>query len=182
MENFMDFMNENGFCENDLEYAVGRLLAERQLTIACAESCTGGLMSGRLTAVPGSSAYVMGGVVSYTNEVKVSHLGVKQATLATVGAVSQDTAGQMAEGIRHNMHTDIGVGITGIAGPGGATADKPVGLVYISVSGAKGTVVTRNVFQGNRQQVRWQATEKALSMVIEYVMMLPEKMSALSSL
>ena len=182
MENFTDFMNENGFCENDLEYAVGRLLAERQLTIACAESCTGGLLSGRLTAVPGSSAYVMGGVVSYTNEVKVSHLGVKQATLATVGAVSQDTAGQMAEGIRHNMHTDIGVGITGIAGPGGATAKKPVGLVYISVSGAKGTVVTRNVFQGNRQQVRWQATEKALSMVIEYVMMLPEKMSAPSSL
>ena len=169
MENFMDFMNADVFCENDLEYAVGRLLAARKLTIACAESCTGGLLSGRLTAVPGSSAYVMGGVVSYTNEVKVSHLGVKQATLDAVGAVSQETAGEMAEVIRRGMHTDIGVGITGIAGPGGATANKPVGLVYISVSGDNGTVVTRNVFQGNRQQVRWQATEKALEMVSEYV-------------
>ena len=74
MENFTDFMNADVFCENDLEYAVGRLLAARKLTIACAESCTGGLLSGRLTAVPGSSSYVMGGVVSYTNEVKVSHL------------------------------------------------------------------------------------------------------------
>ena len=169
MENFTDFMNADVFCENDLEYAVGRMLAARKLTIACAESCTGGLLSGRLTAVPGSSAYVMGGVVSYTNEVKVSHLGVKQATLDAVGAVSQETAGEMAEGIRRGMHTDIGVGITGIAGPGGATANKPVGLVYISVAGARGTVVTHNVFQGNRQQVRWQATEKALEMVSEYV-------------
>lgn len=175
MENFTDFMNADVFGENDLEYAVGRLLAARKLTIACAESCTGGLLSGRLTAVPGSSAYVMGGVVSYTNEVKVSHLGVKQATLDAVGAVSQETAGEMAEGIRHNMHTDIGVGITGIAGPGGATANKPVGLVYISVAGARGTVVTHNVFQGNRQQVRWQATEKALEMVSEYVRGLKDK-------
>lgn len=175
MEKFADFMQVENFSENDLEYAVGRLLAARKLTIACAESCTGGLLSGRLTAVPGSSAYVMGGVVSYTNEVKVSHLGVKQATLDAVGAVSQETAGEMAEGIRCRMHTDIGVGITGIAGPGGATADKPVGLVYISVSGCNGTVVTRNVFQGNRQQVRWQATEKALEMVAEYAGGLQDK-------
>ena len=168
---------ETDFSENDLEYAVGRLLAARKLTIACAESCTGGLLSGRLTAVPGSSAYVMGGVVSYTNEVKVSHLGVKQATLDAVGAVSQETAWEMADGIRCRMHTDIGVGITGIAGPGGATADKPVGLVYISVSGCNGTVVTRNVFHGNRQQVRWQATEKALEMVAEYAGGLPDKSS-----
>lgn len=116
-----------------------------------------------------------GGVVSYTNEVKVSHLGVKQATLDAVGAVSQETAGEMAEGIRCRTYTDIGVGITGIAGPGGATANKPVGLVYISVSGCNGTVVTRNVFQGNRQQVRWQATEKALEMVAEYAGGLPDK-------
>ena len=109
MEKFADFMQVENFSENDLEYAVGRLLAARKLTIACAESCTGGLLSGRLTAVPGSSAYVMGGVVSYTNEVKVSHLGVKQATLDAVGAVSQETAGEMAEGIRCRMHTDIGV-------------------------------------------------------------------------
>lgn len=179
MNNFaeiMDRMYSDDECENALECVVGRRLAERKLTIACAESCTGGLLSGRLTAVPGSSAYVMGGVVSYTNEVKVSHLGVKQATLDAVGAVSEETAGQMAEGIRRNMHTDIGVGITGIAGPGGAVANKPVGLVYISVSGCNGTVVTRNVFQGNRQQVRWQATEKALDMVLKYVDGLPDKM------
>lgn len=155
--------------EQSLEYAVGRLLADRKLTIACAESCTGGLLCGRLTAVPGSSAYVMGGVVSYTNEVKVSHLGVTPAVLAAYGAVSGETAVQMAEGVRSRMKADIGVGITGIAGPGGATDTKPVGLVYISVAGSSGTVTLRNIFTGSRHQVRCQATEKALIMVREYI-------------
>lgn len=155
--------------EDSLEYKVGRMLADNRLTIACAESCTGGLLSGRLTAVPGSSAYVMGGVVSYTNEVKVSHLGLSPEILAAHGAVSGETAGRMAEGIRSRMDTDIGVGITGIAGPGGATDTKPVGLVYIAVSGNNGTVTLRNIFAGSRHQVRWQATEKALKMVREYI-------------
>ena len=153
--------------ESSMEYQVGKQLNSRGLTISCAESCTGGLLSARLTAVPGSSAYVIGGIVSYCNKVKEQQLGVSHHDLETVGAVSEAVARQMAEGVRRQLNTDIGVGITGIAGPGGATEDKPLGLVYIAVSGPKGTAATRNVFTGDRQQVRWQSTEKALSMVLE---------------
>ncbi len=153
--------------ESSMEYQVGKELNSRGLTISCAESCTGGLLSARLTAIPGSSAYVMGGVVSYCNQVKEKQLGVSHHDLETVGSVSEMVARQMAEGVQRQLGTDIGVGITGIAGPGGATEDKPLGLVYIAVSGHQGTTVTRNVFTGDRQQVRWQSTEKALSMVLE---------------
>ena len=124
---------------------------------------------GRLTAVPGSSAYVQGGIVSYSNQVKIEQLGVEAKVLDTVGAVSSQVAVQMAQGVRKRFHVDIGTGITGIAGPGGDTPDKPLGLVYIAVAGQAGTRVTRNVFAGDRQQVRWAATEKALSMVKEYL-------------
>ena len=153
--------------KNAPECLVGKLLSRQGLTMSCAESCTGGLLSARLTAVPGSSAYVIGGIVSYCNKVKEQQLGVGQHDLETVGAVSETVARQMAEGVRRKLDTDIGVGITGIAGPGGATEGKPLGLVYIAVAGAKDTIVTRNVFTGDRQQVRWQSTEKALSMVLE---------------
>jgi len=155
--------------EDGAEARAGAALQAKGLTIACAESCTGGLLTARLTAVPGSSAYVMGSVVSYTNEVKISHLGVSPQTLQAVGAVSEETAREMAEGIRSHIHTDIGVGITGIAGPGGASPEKPLGLVYIAVAGTKGTEAVRKVFSGSRQQVRWQAAEKALLMVMEYI-------------
>ncbi len=153
--------------EKALETIVGKLLSQRGLTISCAESCTGGLLSARLTAVPGSSDYVIGGIVSYCNKIKEQQLGVSHHDLETVGAVSETVARQMAEGVRRQLSTDIGVGITGIAGPGGATEDKPVGLVYIAVAGPRGIVATRNVFAGDRQQVRWQSTEKALAMVVE---------------
>ncbi len=112
-----------------LEETVGKLLMEKQLTIACAESCTGGLLTSCLTDVEGSSAYVMGSVISYTNEVKESLVGVKHETLVTHGAVSEETAREMAEGIRHVIGSALGVGITGIAGPGGGTETKPVGIV-----------------------------------------------------
>ena len=102
-----------------LENTVGQLLAAQQQTIACAESCTGGLLTSRLTDVPGSSAYVMGSVVSYTNPVKERIVGVKPATIAAHTEVSAETAGEMAEGIRQLIGTDLGVGITGLAGPGG---------------------------------------------------------------
>ncbi len=153
--------------EKALGNIVGKFLSQRGLTISCAESCTGGLLSARLTAVPGSSDYVIGGIVSYCNKVKEQQLGVSHHDLETVGAVSETVARQMAEGVRRQLSTDIGVGITGIAGPGGATEDKPVGLVYIAVAGPRGIVATRNVFAGDRQQVRWQSTEKALAMVVE---------------
>ena len=137
-----------------LEVLVGRLLHESGQTIACAESCTGGLLTSRLTDVAGSSAYVMGAVVSYTNEVKT----------ALVGAVSEQTAREMAEGVRRRIPADIGVAITGIAGPGGATAEKPVGLVYIAVAAEHMTHCVRHVFDGSRTEVKRQSTEAALAM------------------
>ncbi len=152
-----------------LEEKVGQLLLQHSLTIACAESCTGGLLTSRLTDVAGSSAYVLGSVVSYSNEVKISHLGVKPDTLARVGAVSEETAREMALGIRERIGTDIGVGITGIAGPGGGSAEKPVGLVYISLSDAKGTVIKKNNFSGTRREIKQQTTDKALTMLLDYL-------------
>lgn len=120
-----------------LEEQVGQQLLAQGLTIACAESCTGGLLTSRLTDIAGSSAYVMGSVVSYTNRIKETLVGVQHETLLAHGAVSEETAREMAEGIRRAIETDIGVGITGIAGPGGGTKEKPVGLVFIAVSGPR---------------------------------------------
>lgn len=160
----------DGAVVEPLEQAVGRLLAEKKLTIACAESCTGGLLTSRLTDVAGSSAYVMGAVVSYTNEVKASLVGVQEATLRAFGAVSAETAREMAVGIQRAIPADLGVGITGIAGPGGATAEKPVGLVYIAVSYAGHILVRRNLFTGTRTEVKRQSVEKALAMVQEMLL------------
>ena len=156
-----------------LEALVGRLLRECGRTIACAESCTGGLLTSRLTDVAGSSAYVMGAVVSYTNEVKVSLVGVHEATLKTFGAVSEKTAREMAEGVRRAVPANIGVGITGIAGPGGATAEKPVGLVYIAVAAEHMTHAVRHVFSGSRAEVKRQSTEAALAMVRDLLLDVP---------
>jgi PncC family amidohydrolase len=153
-----------------MEETVGRMLLEKQRTIACAESCTGGLLTSRLTDIAGSSAYVMGSVVSYTNEVKADVIGVDRRILEAKGAVSEEVARQMAEGVRTRIHTDIGVGITGIAGPGGGTADKPVGLVYIAVSGSRETQCTRNVFIGKRREIKFRATQKALDMIRQYLL------------
>ena len=152
-----------------LEEQVGKLLLDSHLTIACAESCTGGLLTSRLTDVAGSSAYVMGSIVSYTNEVKMSHLGVNSETLKQFGAVSEQTAREMSGGARGRIGADIGIGITGIAGPGGGSVEKPVGLVYISVAGPKGVIVTKNLFKGSRTEIKKQTTDKALTMLIEYI-------------
>ena len=156
--------------KESLEALVGRLLRECGRTIACAESCTGGLLTSRLTDVAGSSAYVMGAVVSYTNEVKASLVGVHEATLKEFGAVSEERAREMAEGVRHAIPADIGVGITGIAGPGGATAEKPVGLVYIAVAAEHMTHAVRHVFSGSRAEVKRQSTEAALAMVRDLIL------------
>ena len=152
-----------------LEEEAGKLLLDSHQTIACAESCTGGLLTSRLTDVAGSSAYVLGSIVSYTNEVKMSHLGVKEETLKQFGAVSEQTAKEMSGGVKGRIGTDIGVGITRIAGPGGGSVEKPVGLVYISIAGPKGVIVTKNLFKGSRSEIKKQTTDKALTMLVEYI-------------
>lgn len=148
-----------------LPVRVGRELGEAGMTISCAESCTGGLLTSTLTDVPGSSAYVMGSVVSYSNEVKSRILHVAEDTLAAYGAVSEETAREMAEGIRQLIQTDLGVSITGIAGPDGGSAEKPVGLVYIAVSDRSNTVVQKNCFHGTRLENKRAAVDKALAMI-----------------
>jgi len=149
----------------ELPEVVAALLGERGLTIAVAESCTGGLLAARLTAVPGASAFLERGYVTYGNRSKVELLGVDPAVLASAGAVSAETAGAMAAGARRAARADIGVSITGIAGPDGGTADKPVGLVFIATEGAAGDRVRRIHFPGTRERVRYQATQAALEML-----------------
>ncbi|MCC9136254.1 competence/damage-inducible protein A [Pontibacter silvestris] len=126
--------------EVKLEEAVGQLLKTQKLTIATAESCTGGLLAHKFTSVPGSSAYYIGSVIAYHNHVKTEQLGVKPDTLAQYGAVSEDTVRQMAEGIRMKFNTDIGVATSGIAGPDGGTPDKPVGTIWIAYADKDKTV------------------------------------------
>ena len=159
-----------GIDEETLERSVGSLLANKKLTIALAESCTGGLVTSRLTDVPGSSQYLMGSIVCYSNAVKVQHIGVPEVTIATKGAVSQETAEYMAQGIRKEFHTDIGIGITGIAGPDGATEDKPVGLVYIAIAGAAGIVCYEHYFNGTRADIKHRTALTALNHARRYLL------------
>ena len=154
---------------DSLEQVVGDGLRERKLTLAVAESCTGGLLSKRLTDIPGASDYYLGGVCSYSNSVKMKVLGVKKETLDTVGAVSPETAEQMAVGVANALGSDIGVGITGIAGPGGGTEDKPTGLVYISVW-YDGKFFTRKMQSSlGRDRVRMQAASTALDLIRRHI-------------
>jgi nicotinamide-nucleotide amidase len=148
-----------------LEEVVGAILAERKLTIAVGESCTGGLIASRLTDVPGSSRYVDRGVVAYSNAAKTELLGVPDEMLKAHGAVSEVVATAMAEGIRSRSRVDIGIGVTGIAGPDGGTAEKPVGMVCIAASAAAGTRIRTFRFVGGREMVKFQASQAALDMV-----------------
>ena len=141
------------------------LLKARGLRCATAESCTGGGIGSAITAVPGSSAVYLGGVVSYANEVKSGVLGVSKDTLATVGAVSPETAAQMAEGVRRLVGADLAVSVTGIAGPDGGSDDKPVGLVWFGLASAAGTRTEKAIFAGDRARVREQAVVHALGML-----------------
>ena len=146
---------------------VGSLLAERALTISTAESCTGGLLSHTLTAISGSSTYFMGGVVAYSNQIKEDLLGVQRQTLDTQGAVSQQTAHEMAAGVRMRFKTQIGLSTTGIAGPTGATATKPVGLVYLGISMAETTRTYACQFSGDRLQVIHSSVVEILSRLLD---------------
>jgi len=147
-----------------LEAVVGELLRDSGLRIAVAESCTAGLLLGRLTEIPGSSAWVIGGVVAYANDVKTRELGVPEDILAAHGAVSEPVAQAMAGGVRASFGADIGVAITGIAGPSGGSDAKPVGTVVIAVDGQRPGVKT-SIFPGDRQMVRSLAVAAALDMV-----------------
>lgn len=140
--------------ETTLEDVVGELLVNKNLTISTAESCTGGMLSGRLINYPGISSSYLEGVVTYSNEAKMKYLGVKKETLDSYGAVSEETAREMAEGIAKAAGTDIGVSVTGIAGPGGGTEDKPVGLVYVGLYIRGKVEVEKLNLNGDRQKVR----------------------------
>ena len=141
------------------------LLKAQGLTCATAESCTGGGVGSAITAVPGSSAVFQGGVISYANEVKRDVLGVSDHDLQTMGAVSGEVAAQMADGARKLLKTDLAVSLTGIAGPDGGSAEKPVGLVWFGLSTASGTRTEKVIFSGDRAKVRAQAVIHALGML-----------------
>ncbi len=148
-----------------LEEVVGMYLVMRQRTVAVAESCTGGLLSERLTRVPGSSGFFLGGVVCYSNELKTRLVGVPAELIASDGAVSKPVAQALAEGIRRRTGSSIGVGITGIAGPGGGTPEKPVGLVFVAVADDHSTEVRQFRFPGERERVRIWTSVAALEMI-----------------
>lgn len=150
---------------SSLEAVVGGLLRSRGLTIACAESCTGGLIASRITDVPGSSAYFLESAVTYGDRSKTRRLGVPKALIERHGAVSAAVARAMAAGIRRTSGAGLGLAVTGVAGPGGGTASKPVGLVYIALARARGTAVTRSLFFGSREDVKFQSSQKALDLV-----------------
>ncbi len=154
---------------DSLETVVGSLLKEKRKTVACAESCTGGLLGHRLTGVPGSSAYFLESAVVYSNAAKTRRLGVPESLLKKHGAASAASARAMAVGIRKTAGADFGLSVTGIAGPDGGTARKPVGLVYIALAHGKGVVVTRNLFFGGRAQVKFQSSQKALDVLRKFL-------------
>lgn len=153
------------FRGEQMEEVIGLRLAVSGFTLAVAESCTGGLIAQRLTEVPGSSNYFMEGVVSYSNDAKVRLLGVPSDLIAEYGAVSAPVVEAMAEGVRERAGTDFGLSVTGIAGPGGGTEDKPVGLVYIALSDDAHTEHCKLLLPGDRQLIRWRASQAALDLL-----------------
>jgi PncC family amidohydrolase len=151
--------------ERALAEAVLELSRARGWTLATAESCTGGLVGARLTEVPGASDAYVGGIVAYSDDVKRAQLAVRAETLREHGAVSAETAAEMATGARHALAADVAVAVTGVAGPGGGTPDKPVGLVYVTVESPGGDSTERLHLEGDRQAIRAQATDAALRLL-----------------
>jgi competence/damage-inducible protein CinA-like protein len=148
-----------------LEEVVGMYLVMKQKTVAVAESCTGGLLSERLTRVPGSSGFFLGGAVCYSNDLKTKLAGVPPALIEENGAVSKPVAQAMAEGIRNRTGASVGIGVTGIAGPSGGTPEKPVGLVFVALADEPGTQVREFRFPGDRERIRLWASQAALEMI-----------------
>jgi nicotinamide-nucleotide amidase len=162
-------ITENIVETDNLETRIGKRLFEQKLTLGLAESCTGGLIGHRLTNVPGSSEYFMGSIVSYAYQAKVNLLGVSWETLQKYGAVSSQTVLQMAQGARRAFNSDIGLSVSCIAGPGGATADKPVGTSWCALSTPQGDWATRFQLEGDRESVKAQLAQKALEKLGEYL-------------
>ncbi|AKA70977.1 CinA domain protein [Clostridium scatologenes] len=157
--------------EDNLECIIGKLLIDKNLTISTAESCTGGLIAAKLINYPGISSVFMEGAVTYSNEAKMNRINVSKETLDKFGAVSKETAAEMAEGIAKTSGTNIGLSTTGIAGPGGGTKEKPVGLVYIGIYINGEIKVKKLLCTGDRQMVRTQATITALDLLKKELLM-----------
>jgi PncC family amidohydrolase len=151
------------------EEALGRLLREKGLTIGLAESCTGGLIASRITDVPGASGYFEAGIVTYSNRAKEAFLSVAREVLAAKGAVSSEVAKLMAEGVRKAVGTDLGLSVTGIAGPAGGTPEKPVGTVFMAFSAGEMVFVRHYLFEGDRRSIKEQTSEAALRFAIDYL-------------
>lgn len=152
-----------------LELRIGSLLNQRHLTIATAESCTGGQISDRITDVSGSSVYFLGGIVAYAYEAKVALLNVSWDTLNTKGAVSHETVLEMARGARQALGTNLAVSVSGIAGPGGGTPEKPVGTTWIGLVTPEGEWTRHFVWDGDRQQNKQYSSEAALQLILDYL-------------
>ena len=159
-----------GSDEETIEEVVGNLLKTKKLKVAVAESCTGGMLGEMITRIPGSSEYFQGGVISYNARVKEDLLKVPPEVIRKYGEVSRQVAKLMAEGVRRCCHSDIGISITGIAGPGGATEKKKVGLVYMALADGKKTITQKHQLFGNRQLIRLRAARRALNMLRMYLM------------
>ena len=153
--------------ELNLETRVGALLQQRGLTLAAAESCTGGLVGHRITNIPGSSNYYHGSITAYSYEAKVRLLNVKWGTLEAYGAVSDEVVIEMAEGLRTALEADIGISISGIAGPGGGTPEKTVGLVYFGLSTSEKSISTHRIFSGDRLDVKQQSADFILTWLLQ---------------
>lgn len=145
------------------------LLKEKKLTLSLAESCTGGMISSHIVDIPGSSECFLGSAVTYSNEAKISLLGVKSETLNQYGAVSRETSVEMATGCVRLFKTDMAASVTGIAGPGGATETKPVGTVWMSVTDGSRCISAEHHFKGSRQEIREQSASSVISMIEDFV-------------
>lgn len=161
--------NVNNITRKELLERLYSILEEKNITLSTAESCTGGLIAGAITSLAGISSYYKEGFITYANEAKKKHLSVPNHTLEKYGAVSHQTAFYMVHGLVKNTGADVGVAVTGIAGPGGGSEDKPVGLVYISTCAKEDATVTKNVFSGDRDEVRNKAVDMALKLLIEKI-------------
>jgi len=158
-----------GIGKTDLVEAVAEVLASDSRTLAVAESCTGGLIAKRITDLPGSSTYFRGGVDAYADRVKLDLLGLDEVVLTENGAVSEAVAAGMARGVADLLDTDVGLGITGIAGPGGGTVEKPVGTVWFAVAVAGHVCTAHRIFSGDREAVRERASQAALLLLYQTV-------------
>ncbi|MFW5998566.1 MAG: competence/damage-inducible protein A [bacterium] len=158
-----------GIDNQTLPEVTGNILKKYNLKLGIAESCTGGLIGSRITNIPGSSKYFEGGIIAYSNQIKINELKVSSETIKQYGAVSEQTALEMAKGISKKFKCDLGLSVTGIAGPGGGTANKPVGLVYIGVASSNTTEVYKLNLNGNRKENKWRTSQYALNYLRNFI-------------